>query len=142
MIVEARKRCSGCGEEKPLSGFYRDNSNASGVQSLCKACNLRSQKRHRIRHGRGVVHRADKYGLTVGEVKLILNIPACQACGMEFVNSYAMKFDHCHAAGHFRGVLCHRCNMACVGKSQEAIPRLRACIDYLQRDLERVGEQG
>ena len=38
MIVEARKACTGCGENKPLSCFYRNAAGRLGLHSLCKPC--------------------------------------------------------------------------------------------------------
>lgn len=71
----------------------------------------------------------------------MLLIPVCQACGAPLPDSYSQKFDHCHEGGHFRGVLCHPCNMACAGNSEDTIVRLHGCIGYLARDLERTSEQ-
>lgn len=34
----ATKTCSRCGEDKPLSEFYRDRSSPSGRRGACKAC--------------------------------------------------------------------------------------------------------
>lgn len=138
---EARKRCSRCGEEKPLSEFYRRARSPDGLQSWCKACSLCAVKKFHQQEGRSVVHRSVKYGLTKEEVRLMLLIPVCQACGAPLPDSYSQKFDHCHEGGHFRGVLCHPCNMACAGNSEDTIVRLHGCIGYLARDLERTSEQ-
>lgn len=134
----ARKLCSGCGETKPLSDFYKDRSKSDGHQSRCKLCSRRSTKEYKARVGKDVTNRSEKYGLTVREVAAMLEIPLCQACGRQFPTSHAQKFDHCHTGGHFRGVICHHCNLACSGTSAEAIKRLLACIDYLRRDMERT----
>lgn len=133
----ARKRCSGCGEEKPLTDFYRSSRYRDGRQIWCKSCSLRAVKQHQAREGKSVVHRSAKYGLTKDEVRVMLQIPICQSCGAELGDSYSRKFDHCHETERFRGVLCHPCNMSCMGNAADAIFRLEKCIHYLRRDLER-----
>ena len=138
MIVEARKLCRKCGEEKLLSGFHRASRYSDGRQQWCKSCSLAAVKAFQKREGRSIVHRSVKYGLTKADVRLMMQIPACQACGAAFTDSYSMKFDHCHDGGNFRGVLCHPCNMACAGAAARTIDRLLGCIDYLRRDLERA----
>jgi hypothetical protein len=138
--VLTEKRCSCCGEVKPVGDFHRRSRSKDGLQAWCKACTLMSVKGYQNREGRSIVHRASKYGLTKDEVRLFMEIPVCQSCGAPLADSYSQKFDHCHEVGHFRGVLCHPCNVACQGRSQEATVRLAKCIDYLLRDLERVSE--
>lgn len=135
--MDARKRCSGCGETKPLTGFYRSSRYRDGRQIWCKACSLKATKRYQERTGKSIVARSAKYGLTIDEVRAVMLVPVCQSCGADLGDSYSAKFDHCHEKGHFRGVLCHPCNMACIGKAGDAIVRLARCIDYLRRDLER-----
>jgi hypothetical protein len=138
--VLTEKRCSCCGEVKPVGDFSRQNRSKDGLQAWCKACKTRATAGYKRRDSYSVVHRASRYGLTKDEVRLFMEIPACQSCGAPLEDSHSQKFDHCHDGGHFRGVLCHPCNMACQGKSQEATVRLAKCIDYLTRDLERVSE--
>lgn len=138
MLTE--KRCSKCGLTKPVSEFHVRRRSIDGLQSWCKVCACDAVKEFQRREGRSIVNRSMKYGLTRNEVRTILEIPVCQACGAAIEDSYAMKFDHCHEVGHFRGVLCHPCNMACQGRSEDAAKRLAKCIDYLIRDMERVGE--
>lgn len=38
MSVLTTKRCTGCGEEKPLSDFYRRAASRDGLQPRCKNC--------------------------------------------------------------------------------------------------------
>jgi hypothetical protein len=139
--VPAEKACSRCGLTKNTSEFHRRARSIDGLQAWCKACSHKAVSEFQKREGKSIVHRAAKYGLTRPEVRCFLQIPVCQACGAELTDSYAMKFDHCHEAGHFRGVLCHPCNMACQGTSPAAVERLNKCIDYLVRDMERASEQ-
>ena len=67
----------------------------------------------------------------------LIAVPVCQSCGKEFAHLGEERTDHCHEHGHVRGVLCNACNMATAGPAAVALHRLRRCINYLERDLER-----
>lgn len=54
---------------------------------------------------------------------------ACELCG----DPGKTVFDHCHTGGHFRGWLCHRCNVA-LGLARDNVEVLRRMIDYLERN--------
>lgn len=110
------------------------------MHDYCKSCQLASVKVYQDRHGKHVLNRAYRYGLTPDEVHAFLQVPGCQSCGAVFGGSDEQFIDHCHDLLHVRGVICISCNTACRGTAKDAIDRLKACIDYLQRDLERVGE--
>lgn len=43
------KRCTCCGEVKPLTDFYTNNKTKDGHQSQCKACNAKSTHEARKR---------------------------------------------------------------------------------------------
>lgn len=42
-----------------------------------------------------------------------------------------LAVDHCHASGHIRGLLCHRCNTA-IGLFKDSKENLSAAIEYLK----------
>lgn len=50
MPTEAYKRCTDCGETKPLDDFHRHRREASGRQIYCKACHCRHQREWRESH--------------------------------------------------------------------------------------------
>ncbi len=132
------KTCSKCGLIKPVSEFYKRAKSLDGLQCWCKSCSRESVDAYQAREEKSVLHRSAKYGLTKDEVRAVMAVPCCQACGAEFTDDYEQKFDHCHDGGHFRGVLCHPCNMACAGAATGTAARLAKCIDYLLRDDERT----
>ncbi|MGB3944544.1 MAG: hypothetical protein WBK88_07120 [Methanothrix sp.] len=39
------KRCSKCGEEKPVDAFYRNRAAKDGLQNLCKQCHREYMRR-------------------------------------------------------------------------------------------------
>jgi len=43
---EPTKECTGCGQEKPLSGFHKCRSKRLGVESRCKVCRLERGKQY------------------------------------------------------------------------------------------------
>lgn len=50
IISPATKRCSICGEEKPITEFYKyiDGRGVERYRTECKACNLAAKKRRRF----------------------------------------------------------------------------------------------
>jgi hypothetical protein len=49
-------------------------------------------------------------------------------------------FDHSHQQGHFRGWLCHPCNII-LGLAKDSPDRLRKLIAYLERSRENASPQ-
>lgn len=141
MSGEAGKRCPRCGETKPTSEFHRNRSKADGLHDWCKPCQNAAVKGYQAKHGKHVLNRSYRYGLSKDEVHAFLDVPVCQCCGQPFTEGDDQCIDHCHELGHVRGVVCHPCNAAVRGTAQEAIERLRGCIEYLTRDRERRCEQ-
>ena len=45
------KRCPKCGEEKPISKFYRDRSRPQGYDSYCKECRDITNVEWKCAHG-------------------------------------------------------------------------------------------
>ncbi len=137
MITEARKLCRKCLQEFPLTCFGKNVNKVDGKQSYCKQCCIKASAERRAKYGKSALHRSERYGLPFSDVTKIMAVPVCQACRRDLPDSPSMKFDHCHQGGHFRGILCHACNVACAGTSEEVVARLRACVDYCLRDMER-----
>lgn len=52
----------------------------------------------------------------------------CDVCG----SVGRIVFDHCHSKGHFRGWVCHKCNVI-LGFAEDDTDRLRKLIAYLER---------
>lgn len=141
MASEATKVCGKCRRALNHNEFHRNASKRDGRHGYCKSCQKADVKRHQAKHGKHILNRAYRYRLTVDEVHAFLQVPCCQSCGRLFQDS-AQHFDHCHENRHVRGVICAACNWACAGPADQAVCRLRSCVEYLQRDLERVSEQG
>jgi hypothetical protein len=59
-LAVATKRCSKCGEVKPLSEFYNDRTKADGKASWCKTDDLASQRRSNQRRRESIGDKAFK----------------------------------------------------------------------------------
>lgn len=140
MIVEATKWCPKCNRSLPPSAYNKNRSKTSGLDSYCRSCR-RAAERARSAVPENKRRKREyfvqwKYGADEIFANRLLRVPVCQSCGLEFDLAGDERIDHCHEHGHVRGVLCQRCNVAACGPAEEAIPRLRGLIAYLERDLE------
>lgn len=72
-----------------------------------------------------------KYGLTI-EAYEALFAQQNNACAICAGQSKDKKWhtDHCHTAGHVRGILCSACNLM-LGHAQDKAETLRRAADYL-----------
>jgi hypothetical protein len=56
----------------------------------------------------------------------------CAICGTDAEPTKGWTTDHCHDAGHVRGILCNGCN-AGLGHFKDNPAALRAAAEYLER---------
>jgi len=70
-------RCYACGEDRPVCGFSRDRSKASGRASICRACDALKGRRYYAANRDRVLAR---HRVPPREV-------ACAACGEPFVST-------------------------------------------------------
>lgn len=61
----------------------------------------------------------------------------CDLCEKE---STIIVFDHCHVGGHFRGWLCHGCNIA-LGIVEDSPTLLQKMICYLESSNAKINER-
>lgn len=125
------KRCSKCGQNKPLDQFFNSRSTPSGKTYHCKACMSvktrawreahKEQTKETSRIWRRGKHRRirlwNAYKMSVEEYELLLEAQGgvCAICGRPetAVNQWGplvLAVDHDHITGVIRGLLCHRCN--------------------------------
>jgi hypothetical protein len=107
------KRCSACGETKPLDSFHRQPSAPSGRHSYCKPC-YSARSRGRKRKDDPAKKRAQnfrrRYGLTPEQIAGMMDMQkgGCAICGQPPSRPVV---DHDHVSGAVRGILCHPCNI-------------------------------
>ena len=75
------------------------------------------------------------YGLTKDDLNEILLQQGnkCKICQEPFIGKRPC-LDHCHSKGHFRGLLCDKCNKG-LGDFRDNIQSLLRAADYLNESL-------
>jgi hypothetical protein len=143
------KRCTKCGEVKPLSEFYKNKRQSSGLNPSCKACKGKyykgylSSNREKV-NARNKAYREanpdwytnqmlkNSYNLTVSEYTEMLNAQngVCAVCGGNNKGK-RLAVDHDHKTGAVRGLLCFKCNVA-LGFINDSPIVAERMITYLQ----------
>ena len=121
-LVEGMKKCSKCGETKPVADFCKDKRNETGLKSNCRIC---ARKMTEIWRQNNTAHIAKyrresplrfswelktKYNLTVDQYQnmVLTQNGKCAICHEET----ELQVDHCHKTNRVRGLLCFKCNIA------------------------------
>jgi hypothetical protein len=106
------RRCYKCGERKPLSSFFKNSANKSGVSSSCKECDKKNNHNHYIGckgavqkttrkyylNNRGVVLKKSRKYRTDWRIKVIGHLGGkCVICG--FSDIRALQIDHVSGGG-------------------------------------------
>jgi hypothetical protein len=127
---------------KPIESFYKDDrQRKGGARPECIKCSKSLAKERRKKEPlalRSYDLRAKGCADSTKDrlrrlVKRSNN--KCEACGREVIlggtkQLNSLVFDHCHASGLLRGVLCNGCNMA-LGSLEEDKDRIASLIIYL-----------
>lgn len=146
--------CVECGASKPLDAFHREASRPNGRNRRCKECRNARNREHvarnrerraetmqrwreqnRERYAAAVrAHKLRGYGLTPEAYDTLLHSQGggCAICGEAEKDGWDLAVDHCHRAGHVRGLLCRRCNVA-LGLLRDRPDLLRTAADYLEQ---------
>jgi hypothetical protein len=149
------KRCSKCGEEKPLEEFSPSPRTSTGRRPECKACNRLYQRERRAKDPekvRAITRRSRmrnatasaswtlrKYGVTAGDYFGIVAAQGgvCAICGKPESDPRRsrLSLDHNHTTGQIRGALCSRCNTAIglLGDDPELIDTAAAYLRSWQK---------
>ena len=133
------KRCTKCGEEKPLSNFHNERRSSDGVTARCKPCTSNYGKAWRQAKGNNY-HRTQRYGITPDEYVEMLEeqLHTCACCGSSNPKRKAgFVIDHDHATGQIRGLLCHSCNIG-IGQLGDSIDGLTKALDYLRKHYDNT----
>ncbi len=149
MDPQPEKTCTKCKVEKPLEEFSADHQHRDGKRSHCKECirkyraaNPEKAREYRRRHpekyrkrvrlGR---HLKCRYGLSLEQRNKLLTRQGgkCAVCGKKFDDKRKPHVDHCHDAGHVRGLLCINCNLA-EGYFQRDPRNVRRLLAYMERN--------
>ena len=118
------KKCTKCGVEKPLSEYYKNSSQKSGLQSKCKPCHEKSKMKSKV----------GAYGLTLEQYDMLFieQNNCCAICNKKFTSKKHTHIDHCHTTKKVRALLCHGCNTA-IGLLKESPEILKSALNYLEK---------
>jgi hypothetical protein len=135
--IQSRK-CSQCGEIKPVTEYSPTTKGRYGLYSACRKCYQVWQKASYLRtNGRGArnAHLRETYGVTLDEYNAMLTRQGwkCAICGTPAPEEGERSFpvDHDHKTGKVRAILCTGCN-AGIGMFKENASALHAAVEYLQ----------
>lgn len=142
LLENLSKRCSQCGQLKPITTFPKNTRTKDGRRSNCGDCqNGRKRDRYAVRgEDRTEQHRKHlrrTYGLTQAQYTsmLVEQSGRCACCLDDLAGPRRPHVDHCHTTGRVRGLLCHHCNVA-LGAVKEDHRRIAALAGYLRRSTE------
>ena len=103
--MSTERRCTGCGEIKPLSEFWRNKKKKHGRSARCIVCS-KAAKLNRL-YGPGAAEKKAKLFKEQGGRCAI-----CQSDTAAMNREHQeLVLDHCHITDRIRGVLCHVCNL-------------------------------
>lgn len=152
------KKCSKCGQEKPLTEFHKDRGYKDGLHGHCKPCVLirvakykadnpekvkASQKRSRDKNPETYRNKQllFAFGITIDQYKQMLADQGgvCAICQKPETEIHPangklrnLAVDHDHDTGHVRGLLCNNCNRG-LGFFADQADLVKAAWQYLER---------
>ena len=135
------KVCKICGEQKPLTDFYKVNKNSKHHHGKCKTCYVKKQQETYDPVKKRDENLKRLYGIGLKEYDRLLQEQGgcCAVCGGidpkgrltgrggSITNFYV---DHDHNTGKVRGLLCNTCNRT-IGYIGDNTGTLTRMIDYL-----------
>jgi hypothetical protein len=128
---EATKRCTKCGENKPISAYPIRIDRGRKPRSHCRSCHNARAKEPRSKELQAAWRFATKYGLTLADVDAMMAAQSgqCAICSRTF-GEVPRHIDHDHQTGKVRGLLCGGCNVA-LGLLQDDPTVAAAAAAYL-----------
>jgi len=156
------KKCSKCGEEKPVNQFHARSESKDGLRGQCKACwngirnsngrHRRAQLKYRKNnpekcaqldkakeakkpeHYKKMKHRYRLLKRYGLTIEQYNSMLETQAgqCAICGKKMKQPNIDHCHATGKVRELLCLTCNFV-IGGAYEDVALLKSAIKYLER---------
>lgn len=134
------KACARCGEEKPLTEFYKLRTGKWGLDPRCRQCKATGEAARQRRRARMTrEHRALlTYKLTVEEWEQLYEAQngACAICGIPKPR-LELSIDHNHVTGKVRGLLCPLCNTL-IGFARERTIFLERAAAYLYAETHNL----
>jgi hypothetical protein len=147
VVIDTRgKACSTCKVVKPVTEYHGHPHTSDGLQSVCKQCHAATaangyrKMSATEKDRRNARSKAARYGMTLEEMLAYVDAHngLCDICGKPDTThrkatwTNKLTFDHDHASGKLRGMLCSRCNIA-IGSVNDDPAILRKLADYIER---------
>jgi hypothetical protein len=139
------KKCTKCGEQKPLSEFYKDSLKLDKLRNSCKVCDR--LKSHTWRKADPIKTREcwrasklkKKYNITNEKYENMKTEQnnKCAICDNVLGFGHLSAIDHCHKTGMVRGLLCRGCNLL-LGNAKDSTDILKSAILYLDKHAKKV----
>ena len=134
------KKCTKCGEQKPLSDFYKSAKAFDNLQSCCKLCHkavcktshAKNKPKRNLYNKKYNIEKT--YGISFDSyLKLVESQNnKCQICKNTLKTGKNTHLDHCHSTGKIRGVLCGKCNTG-IGQFNDSIELLKSAVSYIKK---------
>jgi len=132
MRMSGTRRCSRCGQVKPLVDFPRHRSQPKDRGYHCKSCHARVTRANiKKNHGSGRAFQLKRrYDVDAVQVEWIIlqQGGVCAICR----TLKPVHVDHDHATRRVRGILCFNCNRG-VAKFGDDSALLRSAIAYIEK---------
>jgi hypothetical protein len=133
------KKCSKCGELKPLDQFRFRNKSLNTRHSKCNICFSEYQKyrwdnningaRDKGRNASRKYNYEQRYNAPEEVIDRLMKDKNgnCEICG----NETELFVDHCHNSDKYRGLLCRSCNLM-LGYARDNMDTLISGAKYLK----------
>ena len=138
------KKCTKCGEVKPLDQFSNHIRHKDGKRFRCKVCEAVDQKEAKQKRlaadyegtrAKERMHNLKRmFGMSLEEYdeKLKAQNGVCAICGGLCKSGKRLAVDHNHTTGKIRDLLCGNCNGG-LGKFLDNPELLELAADYLRK---------
>jgi hypothetical protein len=142
-VLDGGRVCVTCGENKPITEFFKHSRSSRGYKRICKACEIAGLKRWRHENPEDARKRARAarirmdYGMSTLEFQAMVEAQenCCKICDKEFHpdGGYAGPYvDHNHSTGKVRELLCFECNSG-LGRFKDNPELLKRAASYLEK---------
>jgi uncharacterized protein YlaI len=139
------KNCTKCGEQKPLSEFYKSTKAYDGLQARCKIChnivtkdyNYRNKKKRNLYSKKYNIEKT--YGISFSEYESLIKFQnsKCAICDKDLQDGKQTHVDHDHKTNAIRGILCSKCNTG-LGLFNDSTDILKSAIMYITKHSKKV----
>jgi hypothetical protein len=114
-IIDGKRICWKCDEEKSVDDFHKAPGNIGGITGKCKEClNSEQLLRHKANPEYNQNASLKKlYGITLDERNAMIEAQenCCALCNTTLKGGRDIHVDHDHETGEVRSILCHLCNV-------------------------------